>query len=204
MKTPAGQHFNVFSTEELAAITTALERLKDRPNQGTEQAYAYTNGFGPGDLIYPFFKKIVLERLQTVLGRELHLTTGMYLKERQPWGIHTDYVKGDAVPDLAVLIPLDTQGLDTHTVVFNEQCKNTFEQFMQTTLLPSVGAQDLLQNVMSHETIDRLQYVSLQGTYAWRLGSVIFWDRRLLHASDNFQAAGITEKRALVLFTHQP
>jgi hypothetical protein len=204
MKTPAGQHFDVFSAEELATITTALERLKDRPNQGTEQAYAYTNGFGPGDLIYPFFKKIVLERLQTVLGRELHLTTGMYLKESQPWGIHTDYVKGDAVPDLAVLIPLDTQGLDTHTVVFNEQCKDTFDQFIQDNQPLAVGAQDLLQNLMSHETANRLQHVSLQGTYAWRQGSVIFWDRRLLHASDNFLTAGITEKRALVLFTHQP
>jgi len=202
MNTPAGQHFDVFSPEELATITSALERLKDRPNQGTEQAYAYTNGFVPGDLIYPFFKKIVLERLQKVLGRELHLTTGMYLKESQPWGIHTDYVKGDTNPDLAVLIPLDTQGIDTSTVVFNELCEDTFEQFMQTTT-PTTGAQDLVETVMSHETADRLQHVSLQGIYVWRLGSVIFWDRRLLHASDNFLASGITEKRALVLFTHQ-
>jgi len=73
---------------------------------------------------------------------------------------------------------------------------------MQTTT-PTTGAQDLVETVMSHETADRLQHVSLQGIYVWRLGSVIFWDRRLLHASDNFLASGITEKRALVLFTHQ-
>ena len=53
----AGQILDVFSTAEIHAVNLALEKLKDAPNWG-RKFQAYTNGFKPNDLIYPFIKKI--------------------------------------------------------------------------------------------------------------------------------------------------
>lgn len=63
----------------------------------------------------------------------------------------------------------------------------------------AVGLHDTL---LSHETVERLEYVSLLGAFKWLPGSVIYWDRKLLHASDNFLKNNVTEKTALVLFTN--
>ena len=198
----AGQLFDVFSAKEQNMIATALGKLKDTPNEGTDMSYAYTNGFLPGDMVYPFFKKFVLERLEKLLGRKLQLTTGMYLKEQHPWKVHTDYIKGDHNPDLAILVPLNTEPLATHTVVFNEQCKTNFDDFILNNSKLVNNARHLAKDLMSHELTERLEYISLLESYAWTPGSVIYWDRRLIHSSDNFPAAGIAEKHALVMFTN--
>jgi hypothetical protein len=200
--TPGGQYLEVFSKEELLLISNSLKKLKDAPNS-SGKFHAYTNGFCTTDLIYPFFKKTVMEKLENLFGRTLKLTHGMYLKEQVPWLIHTDYVKTDKRPDWAFLIPLNTENLDTHTVVFNQQCLDTFSQFMLTNKKLDQNASGLISSLMSHETTDRLEYVSLQGAYRWITGSVIHWNRRLLHASDNFIPNGFIEKQALVLFTNQ-
>jgi len=136
------------------------------------------------------------------LGRDLQLTHGMDLKEQQPWGIHTDYVKEDLVPDLAILIPLNTEPLPTHTVMFDQICCDSFESYLATHAPIDHNAVDLHDGLMSHETVEQLSHVSLQGAYAWVPGSVIYWDRRLLHASDNFISSGLMQKQALVLFTN--
>lgn len=202
MNTPtAGQFLDVFTTQELLSIQTALQKLKDVPNRGSN-FHAYTNGFVTTDLIYPFFKKTVLSKLELILGRELKLTHGMYLKEQHPWGIHTDYVKEDLVPDLALLIPLNTLDLPTHTVMFDQTCCDSFEQYFNEHEPVENNAVDLQHTLMSHETVERLKYVSLQGAYRWIPGSVIYWDRKLLHSSDNFVSSGLLEKHALVLFTN--
>jgi hypothetical protein len=197
----AGQFLDVFTTEELLSTQTALQKLKDSPNQGSN-FHAYTNGFVTTDLIYPFFKKIILSKLESKLGRELKLTHGMYLKEQRPWGIHTDYIKEDQVPDLALLIPLNILDLPTHTVMFDQMCCDSFEQYVKNHEPVENNAINLQHTLMSHETTERLKYVSLQGAYQWISGSVIYWDRKLLHSSDNFVNSGLLEKHALVLFTN--
>jgi hypothetical protein len=58
-----------------------------------------------------------------------------------------------------------------------------------------------ITNICS-ELNNRLEYVSLYDAYKWYLGSVIYWDRKMLHCSDNFLKNGLAEKNALVLFTN--
>jgi hypothetical protein len=197
----AGQILDVFSTVEIEKFNFALSKLKNSPNQG-EQFRAYTNGFEPKDVIYPFVKKNVLDKLAKILTQDLKLTHGMHLKEQIPWGIHTDYVKGDMNPGLAVLIPLNTDIVSTHTVIFNECCIDSFENYIRDHDKVKNNSVNLHSNLMSHETINRLEYVSTSGIYKWHPGCIIYWDRKLLHSSDNFLINGVTEKTALVLFTN--
>jgi hypothetical protein len=194
-----GQVLDVFSTAEIQALDVALGKLKNSSNRG-QTFFAYTNGFETKDLIYPLIKKTVLDKVQKTLGQELKLTHGMHLKEQTPWPIHTDYVKGDQRPGLAILIPLNIETIPTHTVVFNECCTDSFEIYMTTHDKVSPNSIDLHKDLMSHESVERLEYVSVNGIYQWHPGSIIYWDRKLLHTSDNFLISGLTEKTALVLF----
>jgi len=197
----AGQLLNVFRPDEIQSAVDALAKLNDAPNLG-EQFKAYTNGFQPTDLIYPYIKHKILSRLETLLDRPIRLVHGMLLKEKTPWGIHTDYVKGDANPDMGILIPLNSLPVNTHTVIFNEFCTNTFDIYMSSNKKTIYNAVNMHDTLLSHETTERLEYVSLLGAFQWLPGSVIYWDRKLLHASDNFLKNNVAEKTALVLFTN--
>jgi len=198
---PAGQLVNVFCPEEIQSVLKALTKIKDTPSTGL-QGKAYTNGFQPTDLIYPFIKRKILDRLETLLDRPVNLVHGMLLKAKKPWLIHTDYVKGDVNPDIGILIPLNELPIDTHTVIFNELCTDTFDTYMMNNTKSINNAVGIYDSLLSHETLERLEYVSLLDAYKWHPGSFIYWDRKLLHASDNFLKNSITEKTALVLFTN--
>ena len=197
----AGQLLDVFRPDEIQSVLAALMKLNDAPNLG-EQFNAYTNGFQPTDLIYPFIKHKILSRLETLFDHPISLVHGMLLKAKKPFEIHTDYVKGDINPDMAILIPLNTLTINTHTVIFNESCTNAFGTYMSSNKKPINNAVNMHDSLLSHETIERLEYVSLLEAFQWHPGSVIYWDRKLLHASDNFLKNNITEKTALVLFTN--
>jgi hypothetical protein len=195
----AGQFMEVFSSSEIALLLNALSNLPDTPN--ASDFHAYTNGFQKKDLIYLFIKKRIIEKLEQLFGRPIDLLHGMLLKEKKPWQIHTDYLKGDANPDLAILIPLNVTLVNTCTVIFNELATDSFETYKLKNKKLLNNATTMHNDLMSHELIENLEYVSLLNSYHWIPGSVIYWDRKLLHASDNFLQNGITEKTALVLFT---
>ena len=195
----AGQFLDIFQPEEIQQLLDILTKLKAAPNTGKFKAF--TNGFQPTDLIYPFIKHKVLSRLETLFDRPIFLSHGMLLNEKEPWAIHTDYPKGDTHPDMAILIPLNSLPINTHTVIFNEFCTDHFNIFKFNNKKLLDNATDIHNSLMSHELIENLEYVSFQGAYQWIPGSIIYWDRKLLHASDNFLQNDILEKTALVLFT---
>ena len=197
----AGQLLDVFQPNEIQSLLSALTKLNNAPNLG-EQFKAYTNGFQPTDLIYPFIKRKVLSRLETLFGRPINLVHGMLLKEQKPWQIHTDYLKGDSNPHMGILIPLNIDPINTHTVIFNESCMDSFANYILNNKKLVNSAVDIHDSLLSHELIERLEYVSLLGAFRWYSGSVIYWDRKLLHASDNFLKNNVLEKTALVLFTN--
>jgi hypothetical protein len=201
MTSLAGQILNVFTLNEIQLLDEFLNKLPNKTNSGGE-FFAYTNGFQKKDFVYPAIYKLVIKKIEIVLGRKINLLHGMLLKEEKPWIIHTDYIKkDDPAPDLAIVIPLNTEEINTHTVVFNEECLDNFNNFILNNNKLENNAKNLYNNLCSHETIDRLEYVSLLRAYKWDPGSMIYWDRKLLHCSDDFLKVGIKEKTALVIFT---
>lgn len=196
----SNQILNIFTIDEIQFLVKFLNKLPASRNSGSE-FFAYTNGFEKKDFVYPAIHKLIIEKLEIVLGKKINLLCGMLLKEEKPWEIHTDYFKGDDSPNLAIVIPLNTEELNTHTVVFNEECLDKFQNFISNNNKLENNAANLYNNLCSHESIDHLEYVSLLSAYKWHPGSVIYWDRKLLHCSDNFLQNGISQKTALVIFT---
>lgn len=204
MTTNSGQLYSVFTTEELKNLNNLLDKLSNSPclEQEINLTYGYTNGFMIRDPMYMIIKKTVIQRIELLLGKKIQLHIGMILKSVMPFGIHTDYVKGDLQPDLAILIPLNITDLATHTIIFNEECLDNFSNYLSQADQLEVNAKSLHKTLCSHETQHRLERVSVQGIHKWTPGSVIYWDRKLLHCSDNYIDRDIKEKRALVLFTN--
>lgn len=188
----------MFSPLEIAQITTAMRKLQDQPNDGA--FFAYTNGFKQNDYIFPLIKKIVLNKIEKLIDEKICLTVGMYLIEEIPWLIHTDYPNSDQKPKGVFLIPLCNE--NTHTVIFNEECLTNFAHFLEENKKLENNAKNLYNTLCGHETENRLEYVSLHAAYKWHPGSVIYWDRKLLHCSDNFLINGVKQKTALVLLTN--
>jgi hypothetical protein len=62
--------------------------------------------------------------------------------------------------------------------------------------------QDFWEKNLSHCPINQRQYVSHEFTFDWALGSLLAFDRRRFHVSNNFLTNGITSKKALVSFTN--
>jgi hypothetical protein len=196
----SNQILNIFTIDEIQFLVKFLNKLPDSHNSGRE-FFAYTNGFTQKDFVYPAIHKLVIKKIETVLDKKINLLCGMLLKEEKPWLIHSDYIKGDDNPHLAIVIPLNTEELNTHTIIFNEECLDKFENFILNNNKLENNASNLYNNLCSHESIEHLEYVSLLNAYKWHPGSIIYWDRKLLHCSDNFLQNGISQKTALVIFT---
>ena len=60
----AGQFLDIFQPEEIQQLLDILTKLKAAPNTGKFKAF--TNGFQPTDLIYPFITWHAVKRERTL------------------------------------------------------------------------------------------------------------------------------------------
>jgi alpha-ketoglutarate-dependent taurine dioxygenase len=199
-----GKIANFVEPNKLKNLYTAFKSLPDQENTGGTKFRAYTNGISPGHHLYDYINNQLSDILSQVAGTKISITVAMLIKEQVPWEIHTDYNKGDQYPGTAFLIPIDWDGpvnSFTHTVIFNQECTTNFTDFLEKNNKVVPNALQLKNNLCSHVSDEHLEHVSLLDAYRWNPGDLIFWDRKLLHCSDNFINQDIVEKRALVIFT---
>lgn len=195
----ADQLVNVFTQEELVTLSKFLDKVPDQLSEGN-----YHNGFTKTDIIYPILKKLVIDKLEKVLNRQVNLYHGVALNEVKPLRIHNDYAKGNTVSDLTIVIPLNKSDEITHTVVFNQESTTvkTIQEYAVVNKKLENNAKNLYNNLCSHiSPADLLEYVSVKGIYQWIPGSVIYFESKLFHCSDNFLINGLAGKRAFVIFT---
>jgi hypothetical protein len=182
------QDSSFLQLEKLIQKTTTEKTL----NSGFPKAY--TTGL---DSKFNQILKSILS-VESIIG-EYNVHVAMLLEEFIPWGIHTDYSKGDNNPGYAVLIPLET--VDSNTVIFNEECLDNFNLFKKTNKHKENNALLLKSSILSHIDSEDLKYVTVKSIENWEKGKLIVWDRKLLHTSDNFLQNNIKIKRAFVVFT---
>ena len=206
MNIRAGKISNVFSKQDVQKIIHALSKVKD---QVYIEDKIYTNGFKKTDKIYPFIKKMVIDRITSVIDFPFgELTVGMQLKSRKPFGIHTDYVKeGDIGGGMAWLVPLYVLGksAETYTVIFDQhstEFSQVREYIQSDPDKPQNNSREIWHEIPETPPSDFADYFSVKSLSRWEIGDVIYWDRRLFHSSDEFRPKGVIEKSALVMFSH--
>ena len=181
---------------EIELLLKFQETLPKTLNSGATKK-AYTTGF-PIETI-PI--KNFIPRLKNVFG-DFNVTVSMFLEEFIPWVVHSDYSNTDKKPYYALLIPLDCENKNTHTVIFNEL---GIDDNWKDKLIDQSGYEysDQQLKLLSHIDKDRLRKLSVDNVYKWQKGNLIAWHRKFLHTSDNFHIDNLKKKTALVLFINR-
>lgn len=178
--------------------------------------------------MYPWFIKTVFSRIQEQLGADLKLLSATYLDEFKPLTLHSDYYHSygnTGTPKYAMLVPISVENdpvsdKKVHTVVFDQpdtyvdtnvqspeqedihhSTWRTFEWVENRRPLDN-NALQYKQQYLTHLNDDDLECLTVQNVFEWKRGSLIYWDERLLHASDDFAHNGIKSKQAIIMHTY--
>jgi hypothetical protein len=178
--------------------------------------------------MYPWFMKTFFSKIQNHFDTNLKLLSATYLDEYFPLTLHSDYYHsyGNAgTPKYAMLIPLSvdndtTSDKKVYTVIFDQpdlyvddaikspeqkdihhSTWRTFE-WVKNRRPQTNNAVQYKQQYLSHLNDEDLECLTVQNILEWCRGDLIYWDERLLHASDNFIVNGIKSKQAIIIHTY--
>jgi hypothetical protein len=203
---------NFFTEEELDPVLKYLSNLKS--------AYSYGNGLDENHQIYKWFVKKCFNKIQDTFGKELILARVTYLNDSTPIMLHSDYfqINSRGTPTLAMLIPISSNNDRTfankvHTIIFNEE--DVFaEQETHITRTWDRNAWDKNKSVkennalqykdthLGHLSDADLECLTVHTVAEWKFGSLVYWNEKLLHTSDDFTKNNVKSKQALVLHTY--
>lgn len=211
----AGVIDNVFSKDELIEVVKYMSKLPKSYTSEDENSFA---AISPEHLFYSWFCKKVFNKIKELTPVDIQLIFGSYLDERTPWGVHSDYYhKAVGTPYMAFLVPLSVNGdMDqvskTNTVIFNEEdtytddacsVKHWSDKLWKSNRQPKENnAVSLGSSLLGHVSVDNLECLTINTIANWKLGSVVYWDEKYLHSSDDFLKNGVESKQALVIHTY--
>jgi hypothetical protein len=100
-----------------------------------------------------------------------------------------------------------------NTVVFNEECLHVDQSgsknrrwvpdlWHSTMTKKENNALVYKDTCLSHVPHNELECLTVQNILNWTLGSVLYWDERLMHSSDNFLINNVKSKQAIVIHTY--
>lgn len=118
-----------------------------------------------------------MTRLCEYFQRDLKLVFGMYTDLDQPFGVHSDIRPVDGEVYASCLIPVSVN---------------------HDPLLCSLATTDVFHELDHGGPIP--QNPTLQSSYQWRRGDLIWWDTRLYHSSGTFDQ--FQNKQAIVIHTY--
>jgi hypothetical protein len=155
------------------------------------------------------------EYIRNTLGAVLEPIIGPFvsvkshiLDSRLPWDVHNDYViecsQSQLKPYCVVMIPLQT--VDAKTIFFNQSAEyKEFGRYKEENPpIPDHVPHEDWNSMLGHCRIKDRFWLSIDQVYNWQQGDLIVFDRRQWHSSDNFIDNGLSNKRAIILFTSYP
>jgi hypothetical protein len=220
----AGIIDEVFSRNELTYINNYLLNFSKKftppvtYSPYTNAAHNFFTTITKDHLLYPWFNKKIFSKISNLTSNNVQMLKGGYLYECTPWKVHSDYYyKISNEPYMAFLIPISVnEDMDqvekTNTIIFNEE--DTFLSTEETNKNWSSKEWDnnknkkdnnavpFFEEYLSHESLDNLENLTINKILNWKLGSVLYWDEKLLHCSDNFIRNNISSKQGIVIHTY--
>jgi hypothetical protein len=165
-------------------------------------------GIASGNPLYPLIVRRYFSRVAEIFNPEMQLIFAMHLNCREPFEIHHDLKplpRDDAKHYLSFLIPMSANDLvdqchRVSTIVFNEYLEDLHVNYDQGRVLENSAAD--LRHKINHNPVDVADYLSVNADHTWRRGDLIWWDSRLLHASNNFISDGVSSKQGIVLHSY--
>ena len=183
-------------------------------NNDSDQTVVSTTVTVIGKQIDPI-TDIIGARLKDIFGKETVFQELWILDEYHPLGLHTDAHQlvptDDQLLYYTMLIPLED--LDSCTIITNQYHEVDYsspgsevllaDYLKHTRPLPKEQriTEEFWKANLIHTPLLARPFFSLDQIFKWNRGSLLAFDRRRWHASDNFLANGIAKKSAIVSFT---
>jgi hypothetical protein len=212
----AGIIDNLFSQDELVEVVKYMSKLPKNYTSDDGNSFA---AISENHMLYSWFCKKIFNKIKELTPVDIRLIFGSYLDEKTPWGVHSDYYHHQSVsnPYMAFLIPLSvdndmSQVGRTNTVIFNEEDAYTDNEnsikhwsdklWKKNRSLKENNAVSLGSGLLNHVSVENLECLTINTIANWKLGSVIYWNEKYLHCSDDFVKNNVTSKQALVIHTY--
>ena len=133
-----------------------------------------------------------------------------YITIFEPYTIHHDFSQEPMLvapnPAWTMIIPLEDY--NSHTINFKQQPKDPSNKVVTTWIenekppvINGVSAEEEEKYFKDWIPQQYLKYLEIDGVYKWKKNKLYAASRYSFHSSDNFIANGLTEKRAIVMWT---
>jgi hypothetical protein len=155
---------------------------------------------------------VLNDRLNKLTGRNIVAVNPHLADLRTPYYVHTDYWQSNdhgRTPEYTVIIPLDTY--DCHTIIFNEyisDAKHDYNCDLFSEFTKNYQGEKKLKidtkfcaDYLSHIHPNDLKCLSIETVFKWNKGSLLLFDRKKFHCSDNFLRKGLSKKIGIVIWT---
>lgn len=164
----------------------------------------------PGTSHFDQINNLVNEKIKRVYGQVIECENWHILNSFMPYTIHSDSYdelnsSATELPEnytyaWTFLIPLEDY--NASTIVFNE-CSNFtknpeyWAEKLGKQPINSITEEEY-NRYLTHESKKNVSYFSIDKVFPWKKGDLLAMSRHAFHASDDYHARGIFEKRALV------
>lgn len=192
-----GKINNFFTVEQLDHIVSVFRKLD--PVDGSNNDCF---GIDKKHKAYLWFNKVVLSSIANKFNPNLKLIFAMLLDCVEPFDIHHDLKE---IPEsggkhfLSFLIPYSVNEdkklcSKASTLIFNEHIPAEYNI--------ENNVSNLYDNIISHVSKEKTYKITLKENLTWDLGSLCWWDSKLLHVSNNFLKDGYKSKQAIIIHTY--
>mgnify|MGYP003333385198 CR=1 FL=1 len=213
----AGRIDDFFDESDLDQCLKYFTAFKEKTEPGTGQTFTGINQQHP---FYGWFHKLIFSKIQYKFGEDVQLLFAALLDSDLPLDVHSDYYhKRLGEPFMAFLIPLNVNGskhgMDrASTIVFDQTDTYVDEsdhrskrsrppaQYLDLPVLES-NATHLSDSMLSHCDPRVLSRLSVKSIMDWQPNSLLFWDERLMHCSNDYKKNGVLKKQAIVIHSYK-
>ena len=219
---------NFLTDDEIAEIenmhsqgmtTLLIDNLKKPPIEGLDRTANYWH--------FDFYCKysengrriqeILLPKLQELFHKDIYIDDCHILESFYPYELHTDSVDNgkdytmqagnDYTYAWTFIIPLDNY--DSNTIIFDQESLDIkgptrWIEDKNPPVLNAIDEETYIKYLSQAVNPLHYQYLSIEEIFLWKKGSLSATSRGKFHCSDYFLDNGITEKRAIVMWTTVP
>ena len=219
---------NFLSDNEIAEIedihkrgltTLQIDNVKKTPIEGLDRTanYWHFDFYCKHSQNGKRIQEILLPRLQQLFHKDIYIDNCHILESFYPYEIHTDSVdnnkdytmqaKNGYKSAWTFIIPLDNY--NSNTIIFNQESleikgPSRWIEEKNPPVLNSIDEETYNKYLAHAVNPFQYKYLSIEEIFPWKKGSLSATSRGKFHCSDYFLDNGITEKRAIVMWTTIP
>jgi len=193
---------NIMSTTEVDLNESGKEHGQHHANYYYIKLYEHQPHQAISDILLP--------KLKSSLHSEIYIDDCHIMESFIPYTPHSDTLTPVPGPGYrhawTIIIPL--ADYHSNTFIFEEECdwtKSVTEWVKKNKVKPKNAISDYMyETYFTHCLKEEFKYLTIHDIFPWRKGWMNATSRVRFHTSDNYLSRGLSNKRAIVMWTSLP